>query len=201
MLALSDTYQKTQNQDVFLLKTDHELFANDHLSLRYNRQKFTGGNFENGNATSVLQHTGDSLVQTDTFSFSNSTIINNSLFNEVRGQYAKDSEPGKANSADPEAQINQDTLRVINIGRNTFSPRETTIKRHQIADTLTDVIGATPSRAASTSTRTRSSTTSRATSSAHTASPASPISRTANRPASCRRSLVRARPARSRIPT
>ncbi|HXH37689.1 MAG TPA: TonB-dependent receptor, partial [Thermoanaerobaculia bacterium] len=142
VLALSDTYQKTQNQDVFLLKTDHELFANDHLSLRYNRQKFTGGNFENGNSSNSIQHTGDSLVQTDTLSLSNSTILTNSLFNEVRAQYAKDSEPGKANSADPEAQINQNSIRVINIGRNTFSPRETTIKRNQIADTLTDVIGA-----------------------------------------------------------
>ncbi len=142
ILALANTYQKKQNQDVFLLKTDHELFANDHLSLRYNRQKFTGGNFENGNSSNALQHTGDSLVQTDTLSLSNSTVITNSLFNEVRAQYAKDSEPGKANSTDPEAQINQNTIRVINIGRNTFSPRETTIKRHQIADTLTDVIGA-----------------------------------------------------------
>jgi len=142
VLAQSATYQKTQNQDVFLLKTDHELFANDHLSLRYNRQKFTGGNFENGNASNALGHTGDSLVQTDTLSLTNSTIITNSLFNEIRGQYAKDSEPGKANSADPEAQINQNSIRVINIGRNTFSPRETTIKRNQIADTLTDVIGA-----------------------------------------------------------
>jgi outer membrane receptor protein involved in Fe transport len=141
VLALSDTYQKTQNQDVFLLKTDHELFTNDHLSLRYNRQKFTGGNFENGNSSNALQHTGDSLVQTDTFAVSNSTVISNSLFNEIRGQYAKDSEPGKANSADPEAQINQGSIRVINIGRNTFSPRETTIKRNQIADTLNDVIG------------------------------------------------------------
>jgi len=141
VLAQAGTYQKTQNQDVFLLKTDHELFKNDHLSLRYNRQKFTGGNFENGNSSNALGHTGDSLVQTDTLSFSNSTILTNSLFNEVRGQYAKDSEPGKANSADPEAQINQNSIRVINIGRNTFSPRETTIKRHQIADTLTDVIG------------------------------------------------------------
>jgi len=142
VLAQSATYQKTQNQDVFLLKTDHELFTNDHLSLRYNRQKFTGGNFENGNASNALGHTGDSLVQTDTLSLSNSTIITNSLFNEIRGQYAKDSEPGKANSADPEAQINQNSIRVINIGRNTFSPRETTIKRNQIADTLTDVFGA-----------------------------------------------------------
>ncbi|MDP9361402.1 MAG: carboxypeptidase regulatory-like domain-containing protein, partial [Acidobacteriota bacterium] len=141
LVALSDTYQKMQNQDVFLLKTDHELFANNHLSLRYNRQKFTGGNFENGNSSNSVQHTGDSLVGTDTFSLVNSTVITNSLFNELRGQYAKDSEPGKANSADPEAQINQSSVRVVNIGRNTFSPRETTIKRHQIADTLTDVIG------------------------------------------------------------
>ncbi len=141
VLAQAGTYQKTQNQDVFLLKTDHELFKNDHLSLRYNRQNFTGGNFENGNSSNALGHTGDSLVQTDTLSFSNSTILTSSLFNEVRGQYAKDSEPGKANSADPEAQINQNSIRVLNIGRNTFSPRETTIKRHQIADTLTDVIG------------------------------------------------------------
>jgi len=142
VLALSSTYQKTQNQDVILIKTDHEILTNDHLSIRYNRQKFTGGNFENGNSSNALQHTGDSLVQTDTLSLSNTTILSNSLFNEIRGQYAKDSEPGKANSTDPEAQINQNTIRVINIGRNTFSPRETTIKRNQIADTLTDVIGA-----------------------------------------------------------
>ncbi|MEA2239809.1 MAG: hypothetical protein QOC81_4533 [Thermoanaerobaculia bacterium] len=141
IVALAGTYQKTQNQDVFLLKTDHELFSKDHLSLRYNRQKFTGGNFENGNSSNALQHTGDSLVQTDTLSFVNSTVLTNSLFNELRGQYAKDSEPGKANSGLPEAQVNQGSVRVLNIGSNTFSPRETTIKRHQIADTLTDVIG------------------------------------------------------------
>jgi outer membrane receptor protein involved in Fe transport len=62
------------------------------------------------------------------------------MFNEVRAQYAKDFEPGLANSAAPEAQINQGSVRVINIGRNTFSPRETTIKRNQIADTLTYIL-------------------------------------------------------------
>lgn len=141
IVALSDTYQKTQNQDVFLFKTDSELLTNDHLSLRYNRQKFTGGNFENGNSSNALQHTGDSLVKTDTLSFVNSTVITNSMFNELRGQYAKDSEPGLANSSLPEAQVNQGSVRVLNIGSNTFSPRETTIRRHQIADTLTNVFG------------------------------------------------------------
>jgi hypothetical protein len=137
LLAQAATYQKTQNQDVYLIKTDHELLANNHLSFRYNRQTFTGGNFENGNFSNSLEHTGDSLVHTDTYSIVDSTIFSNSLFNEVRAQYAKDSEPGLANSANPEAQVNQSTVRVLNIGRNTFSPRETTIKRNQVADTVT----------------------------------------------------------------
>ncbi|MBV9496365.1 MAG: TonB-dependent receptor, partial [Acidobacteria bacterium] len=140
ILGLAGSYDKTQNQDVYLVKTDHELFSNDHLSLRYNRQRFTGGNFENGNSSNSIEHTGDSLVHTDTISFVNSTVFSGAVFNEVRGQYAKDSEPGLANSANPEAQINQGSVRVINIGRNTFSPRETTIKRNQIADTLTYVL-------------------------------------------------------------
>src|SRR5437764_2243888 len=67
--------------------------------------------------------------------------LGSGLLHEVGGQYAKDSEPGLANSASPEAQINQGGVRVLNIGRNTFSPRETTIKRNQIADTLTYIVG------------------------------------------------------------
>ncbi|HYM62088.1 MAG TPA: carboxypeptidase-like regulatory domain-containing protein, partial [Thermoanaerobaculia bacterium] len=41
--SLAGNYPKTQNQDVYLMKTDHEVLTNDHLSLRYNRQTFTGG--------------------------------------------------------------------------------------------------------------------------------------------------------------
>ncbi|HYM60262.1 MAG TPA: TonB-dependent receptor, partial [Thermoanaerobaculia bacterium] len=123
------------------IKTDHEVLTNDHLSLRYNRQTFTGGNFENGNSSNALQHTGDSLVHTDTFSLVNSNVFTSSIFNEVRAQWAKDSEPGKANSTDPEAQVNDSGIRILNIGSNTFSPRETTIRRKQIADTLTYIWG------------------------------------------------------------
>ena len=41
----------------------------------------------------------------------------------------------------PEAQVNQGGVPVLTIGGNIFSPRETTIKRYQIADTLTYVFG------------------------------------------------------------
>jgi outer membrane receptor protein involved in Fe transport len=131
------SYAQDQNQDVFLFKTDHELGGQNHLALRYNRQRFTGTNFENGGITSAVEHTGNSLVNTDTFSGVFTMVPSNSLFNELRGQYAKDREPGLANSALPEATIRQGGTTVLVIGRNSFSPRETTLKRQQIADTVT----------------------------------------------------------------
>jgi outer membrane receptor protein involved in Fe transport len=135
-------YSQNQNQNVYLLKTDSELTSADHLSFRYNRQTFTGVNFENGGLQSAPEHTGNSLVNTDTLSLVNATIFSNSLFNEVRAQYAKDREPGLANSDQPEATVRQGGSTVLVIGRNSFSPRETTIKRHQLADTVTWVTGA-----------------------------------------------------------
>lgn len=132
---LAVDYPRGQNQDVFLVKTDHELFTNSRLSFRFNRQDFTGTNLENGGITNSFEHTGDSIVQTDTYSLSFSSPLSTRFFNEVRGQYAKDFEPGRANSANPEATVRQSGQTVLVIGRNFFSPRETTIKRLQLADT------------------------------------------------------------------
>ena len=41
---------------------------------------------------------------------------------------AKDKEPGKANSALPEATVRQSGRTLLTVGRNFFSPRETTIE-------------------------------------------------------------------------
>ena len=135
--ALAETYSRNQDQDVYLVKTDHELGASNHLTFRFNRQEFTGKNFENGGITNSVEHTGDSNVLTDTYALSLSTPFTNALFNEARFQYAKDHEPGLANSDMPEAVIRQGGVTVLTIGRNFFSPRETTIERMQLADTLT----------------------------------------------------------------
>lgn len=137
LLARSQDYVRSQDQDVYLLKTDHELFANAHLSLRYNRQEFAGKNYENGNIQNSVEHTGDSLVNTDTLSGVFTTTTGSSFFNEVRAQYAKDQEPGEANFSGPEVEVFHDGNLVVRVGQNTFSPRETTIKRKQIADTAT----------------------------------------------------------------
>ncbi len=141
LTPLAASWNRVQNQDVYLLKLDAEASSTNHVSLRYNRQNFTGGGFENGGIRNSLQHTGDSLVKTDTLTGSLNSSFTPTLFNELRGQYAKDSEPGTANSADPEATILQNNQTVLTIGRNFFSPRETTIKRGQAADTVTALAG------------------------------------------------------------
>jgi outer membrane receptor protein involved in Fe transport len=132
-------YPRQQNQDVYLVKTDHHFASNQHLSVRYNRQRFNGVNFENSGLTNSVEHSGDSNVLTDSLSTVYDMTVGSSFFNEVRAQYLKDQEPGEANSSDPEAQIFQGGNMVLTTGRNSFSPRETTIKRWQLADTATYV--------------------------------------------------------------
>ena len=134
---LSESWDQAQNQNVFLVKTDHQLNQPNRLSLRYNHQNFNGRNFENGGPQIASQHTGDSNVRTRTLNGSMTSVLSGRLFNEARVQWARDQEPGEANSAEPEAIIQQGGLTVLTIGRNTFSPRETTIDRWQVADALT----------------------------------------------------------------
>jgi outer membrane receptor protein involved in Fe transport len=137
LLPHAADYVRKQDQDVYLIKTDHELLSNAHLSLRYNRQEFTGENFENGNTINSVEHTGNSLVNTDTVSGVFTTTTGTAIFNEARVQWAKDREPGEANFSGPETEILHNGSTIFRFGQNTFSPRETTIKRQQFADTAT----------------------------------------------------------------
>jgi hypothetical protein len=138
----SESWERGQDQNVFLVKVDWQMDERHRLSLRYNHQNFTGQNFENGGPTNALEHTGDSLVKTRALSASFSSVLSPTLFNELRAQIVRDREPGEANSAEPEATVREGGRTILVIGRNFFSPRETTINRVQVADTLTIVRGA-----------------------------------------------------------
>jgi outer membrane receptor protein involved in Fe transport len=140
LLPKLGTYQVGRNQDVILGKTDVSLNQNNQLTLRYNHQGFTGQNNENNGPLSAEEHSGDSLVKSDTFSGQLSSVLTKSVVNEFRFQLARDKEPGEANADAPEAVINTGSGN-LNIGRNNFSPRETTIKRFQVIDNVSLVRG------------------------------------------------------------
>src|SRR5262249_6380477 len=66
------------------------------------------------------------------------------LLNEFRAQVARDSEPGLSNSDAPEAGINNVSPNgqlALTIGRNNFSPRETTEKKYQFIDNVSYIAG------------------------------------------------------------
>jgi outer membrane receptor protein involved in Fe transport len=140
LLPKLNTYQVGRSQDVFLVKTDIAVNQKNQLSLRYNHQGFTGKNNENNGTLSAEEHSGDSLVKSDTLSGTLISTLTRSVVNESRFQLARDKEPGQANSDAPEAVINTGGGN-LNIGRNNFSPRETTIKRFQIIDNVSYLRG------------------------------------------------------------
>jgi outer membrane receptor protein involved in Fe transport len=134
--ARSAPYTRGLNQDAYLFKGDWNVSQKHQLSLRYNRQNFTGKNFENGGTNQAIEHTGNSLVKTDSGTAQLTSAFTARFVNVARFQYQIDSEPGQANSDNPEATVNFNGTSFI-VGRNSFSPRETTIKRQQYADTAT----------------------------------------------------------------
>ncbi|HKX33403.1 MAG TPA: TonB-dependent receptor, partial [Blastocatellia bacterium] len=141
--ALADTgnYVRQFNQDVYLGKLDWQLDQANRLSFRYNRQNFTGTNLESSGANVAQEHSGNSLVTTDSFSITFNTVVSPSIVNEFRAQVARDREPGFANSDRPEAVISNNGQSALSIGRNNFSPRETTERKYQFIDNVSYSVG------------------------------------------------------------
>ena len=141
LTPLAESWERRLDQDVFLIKTDHQIGGQGLLTFRYNHQNFTGEGFENGGAQNSIEHTGASIVKTRSFNAAWNQVVGARLSNELKLQYLRDNEPGEANSENPEAVVQQSGTTVLTIGRNNFSPRETTIERWQVADSLTWISG------------------------------------------------------------
>jgi len=135
--ARSANWLRGLNDDTYLGKVDWSINSKNLLSGRYNRQSFTGLGFENGGNTNSFEHTGSSQVQSDTAVISLTSTLSNHAINVGRFQYQKDREPGLAQSINPEATVLNAGTAFLTVGRNSFSPRETTISRYQMADTFT----------------------------------------------------------------
>src|SRR5438067_3457365 len=145
LVPLIHTYAIGRRQNVFLGKSDIKVNDRNQLVFRFNHQGFNGKNNENNGPLSVEEHSGDSRVKSDTFSSTLTSTLTTRIVNEVRFQWARDKEPGLANSAAPEAVIGTVVAgsagTSLSIGRNNFSPRETTIKRVQFIDNVSYLRG------------------------------------------------------------
>ncbi|MGH7784543.1 MAG: TonB-dependent receptor domain-containing protein, partial [Candidatus Binatia bacterium] len=134
------SYDVSRQQDTYLAKVDFNINDQNQVWVRFNQQNFTGTNLENSGTLSASEHTGNSNVTTTSLTTSWTHSFSAKLFNEFRFQYSRDREPGLSNSSDPEATITTPDG-TFNIGRNNFSPRETTINRYQFINNQTFITG------------------------------------------------------------
>ena len=136
LAARTNTYSRTFNQDVYLGKVDYNINSRHQLTGRYNAQRFNGQAQENSGTTSAFEHTGASNVNSDTVGIQETALFTENLVNIAKFSYQRDSEPGLANSINPEATVRNAGQTLLSVGRNSFSPRETTIHRQQYGDTV-----------------------------------------------------------------
>lgn len=138
-------YDVSRQQDTYLVKTDFNVNDKNQIWVRFNQQNFTGTNLENGGNLSAFDHTGNSNVTTTAITGNWTYTISSKWFNEFRYQYSRDREPGLANTTAPETTLSASAGGIndgtFSFGRNNFSPRETTIKRNQIIDNQTILLG------------------------------------------------------------
>jgi outer membrane receptor protein involved in Fe transport len=140
LAPLVEPYNLDREQDNFLGKVDFNVNDRNQLWARFNQQNFTGTNLENSGTLRAVTGTGNSLVKTSTLTSSWTSTLSPTWFNEFRFQYARDRQPGQANSNDPETNITTPDG-TFSFGRNNFSPRETTITRYQFINNQTLIAG------------------------------------------------------------
>ncbi len=139
------SYNIDRKQDTFLVKFDFNIDEKNQVWVRFNQQNFTGTNLENSGTLSAAEHTGNSNVKTSALTSNWTHTITPNWFNEFRFQYSRDREPGLANSTAPEVSVTANAGGIndgtFSFGRNSFSPRETTITRYQFINSQTFLIG------------------------------------------------------------
>ncbi|WP_321474735.1 carboxypeptidase regulatory-like domain-containing protein [uncultured Paludibaculum sp.] len=133
-------YTTGYRNDIGLAKVDWNLSDTQRFSARLNLHRFTGQNFENGGSQSAQEHTGNSLVSTNSLGLNYSKVFGSSIVFDSRFNWVKDDEPGEANSTAPETVVSQ-SGGSFSFGRNNFSPRYTNAKRYQFIESLSYLRG------------------------------------------------------------
>jgi outer membrane receptor protein involved in Fe transport len=136
------SYANSLNNNVYLGKVDWNLTDNQHVTFRYNANRFQGVNYENSGPTSAVGHTGNSNVSTDNAGAIYTNALSANMVLEGRFFYTRDYEPGFANSDTPETIVQQNGTNAILFGRNSFSPRSANIDTLQPTVTLSVAKGA-----------------------------------------------------------
>ena len=135
LTARSSSWLATFNQDLFFLKTDWILSPRHSFAGRWNRQRFDGEGMQKVGPQISSEHTGATLVSTDTLAAELTSTLSLAWVNVARWGYAQYDNLGRANSANPEANVFEGGQLMLSVGRNPASPNEIALRRLEWSDT------------------------------------------------------------------
>jgi hypothetical protein len=118
------------------IKLDANLTPRNHLAVRLNISRFWGDNnvfFDDSSplTTRGIRNNGEELVATESMHVAWTGVIGNQWSSNFRGQFSRDDQSSRANTADVNTLINGI---IGGLGRASILPRETDEKRLHIAE-------------------------------------------------------------------
>ncbi|MFN7919674.1 MAG: TonB-dependent receptor [Bryobacteraceae bacterium] len=134
---LMTPYTTSLRNDIHTGKVDWSLNANHVISVRYNAHRFLGRNFESPGAQSTLDHTGDTILNTDSVTVSHTWILGPDKVLDQRLLYYGEDNPSADNGPGPEVVVRQSGVTMLNFGRANFLPRFVRQKKGSVVHTLT----------------------------------------------------------------
>lgn len=132
--AWSDNYIQTYDANVILTKIDWIINSDHHLTLRHNYSRFVS---ENGTTTGgIEQYNGYERTYASSFVASLTSLLSDTVFNELRVQIAREERPRTPNDDTyPNTYIGGSPG--FTFGQRTYLPSIVDENRIQVADSLT----------------------------------------------------------------
>ncbi|MBC7924738.1 MAG: TonB-dependent receptor [Bryobacteraceae bacterium] len=134
-------YTTGADNNITTLKADWTANASNNLSLRYNRHRFKGRNAEFPGPQSAADHTGDTILDTDSVNLTHTAVLNPRIVLDNRFLFLREINPSTASGDGPEVVIRQGGVTALSFGRGNFLPRATEQAKYGIVQSLTGVTG------------------------------------------------------------
>ncbi len=137
VLASPDSYVQTRNGWVAFGRMDYQLSSAHRLMGRVNYARYDGENGTNSSPNNTVQNNGLEAMKSLQFVGNYSAQFSNSILNDVNLNYNKEDTP----RADKGLNLPEIQVGTARYGEVSFLPIVSTVKRYEIADTLTYLIG------------------------------------------------------------
>jgi outer membrane receptor protein involved in Fe transport len=136
LTPLASGWPRARDQDLLLVRTDHQLADGHQLRLRYDSRSLTGSNIEARGPQTSIDVTGPATARSQSIGATIGSAFSKMFFNDLRARYERDRDLGWSNGDRPQANVHEGGALVLRVGGNALAPRDTRSTRFHVADTL-----------------------------------------------------------------